>query len=57
MAPVESRYNGPAWLTGGVFGPEDSVITIVVVAVGTAVLFYLAKENGRMIDPLTRSMD
>jgi membrane protease YdiL (CAAX protease family) len=54
LAPIESRYNGPPWLTGGVFGPEDSVITIVVVVVGTATLFYLAKKGGQMMKPLLR---
>ncbi len=54
MAPIESRYNGPGWLTGGVFGPEDSVVTIVVVALGIAVLFHLAKKSGRMISPAMR---
>ncbi|MEQ1863559.1 MAG: type II CAAX endopeptidase family protein [Micropepsaceae bacterium] len=57
VAPLESRYNGPPWLTGGVFGPEDSVITIVVVAIGIAVLFYLARENGRLINPAMRRAD
>jgi mannose-6-phosphate isomerase-like protein (cupin superfamily) len=31
-APFASVDHGPAWLTGGRFGPEDSVITIALVA-------------------------
>lgn len=30
-APLASRYHGPGWLTGGAFGPENSLITVVVV--------------------------
>ena len=49
MAPFESRYNGPDWLTGGVFGPEDSVITIVVIALSLATLLLRAGKNNRLI--------
>jgi hypothetical protein len=31
-APIASSDHGPAWLTGGVFGPEDSIVTIVAVS-------------------------
>ncbi len=47
VAPIESRYNGPAWLTGGVFGPENSVITIAVVILSLAVLVQLARKRNR----------
>lgn len=49
LAPFESRYNGPDWLTGGAFGPEDSAITIGVMVVCLAVLFVWAKRKGRLI--------
>lgn len=32
LAPIESRYNGPPWLTGGAFGPENSILTIVLMS-------------------------
>jgi membrane protease YdiL (CAAX protease family) len=47
LAPFESRYNGPVWLTGGMFGPEDSIVTIAVGTLSLAVLFYLAKRQFR----------
>ena len=28
LAPLESRYAGSDWLTGGIFGPENSVLVI-----------------------------
>ncbi len=45
QAPFASEYRGPAWLTGGVFGPEDSVLTIVLVAAGVAATLYWAKAK------------
>lgn len=49
LAPFESRYNGPAWLTGGAFGPEDSIITIMVIALSLVALMYWAKKKNRLI--------
>ncbi len=37
-APLQSIYHGPAWLTGGEFGPETSIITAVVVLASIVVL-------------------
>jgi uncharacterized protein len=48
-APIESRYNGPAWLTGGVFGPENSIITIAVVCLSLAVLVHQARKRNRLV--------
>lgn len=47
LAPVESAYRGPAWLTGGVFGPEDALLCLGVVAISLAVFIRLAKRSGR----------
>lgn len=32
LAPLESSYIGPNWLSGGTVGPEDSIVTVVLVA-------------------------
>jgi membrane protease YdiL (CAAX protease family) len=45
-APLESRYGGPVWLTGGDFGPEDSIINILVMACALAGLAYRAWRQG-----------
>lgn len=44
-APFQSRYSGPDWLTGGIFGPEDSVITLIVVAIALSALLYSARRQ------------
>lgn len=48
LAPIESRYNGPDWLTGGVFGPEDSLITIGVMCVSIVLLLAAAYKRNRI---------
>lgn len=50
MAPFESRYNGPDWLTGGAFGPENSVLAIGVLAVTVVVLFREARRRKRTLE-------
>lgn len=47
QAPMESRYNGPQWLTGGVFGPEDSVITILVASAAVVILVRWSRRHDR----------
>jgi uncharacterized protein len=47
LAPMESHYNGPQWLTGGVFGPEDSVITLFVVVAGLVILVHWSRSRNR----------
>jgi hypothetical protein len=49
LAPFESQYNGPDWLTGGAFGPETSVLTIGVSVVCLAALAYEARRRKRII--------
>jgi CAAX protease family protein len=49
VAPFESRYRGPEWLTGGVFGPEDSVITIGIVVACLGALLYWARRRKRFL--------
>lgn len=39
QAPLEASIQGPSWLSGGRFGPEASVVTILLVAVSVAVLW------------------
>lgn len=38
LAPLESRYAGPDWLTGGMFGPESSLLVIVSATVAVVLL-------------------
>jgi membrane protease YdiL (CAAX protease family) len=54
LAPLESAYRGPAWLTGGVFGPEDALVCLVVVALTLAVFIRLAKRCERWFPAKSR---
>jgi len=44
-APIISQYNGPALITGGEFGPEHSVITIVVLSLSVFFLLRAARSK------------
>ena len=48
IAPFASEMRGPGWLTGDVFGPEDAVLTMMVVAVAIGVLMRIAHTRGRL---------
>lgn len=51
LAPIESRYAGPDWLTGGMFGPESSLLVIVLIAVAVVVLLRAARRRGAFLSP------
>ena len=57
MAPMVGEYRGPVWLTGGLFGPESSIVTIVMLAVTVAALLYWAKRRNRLIGGAARRVD
>ena len=40
---------GPTWLTGGVFGPEDSLVTTAMVAASVLAMLYWARRNHRLV--------
>lgn len=46
-APIASVAQGPDWLTGGAFGPETAIPTMLLVAAAVVVLFRLARRRGR----------
>jgi hypothetical protein len=53
LAPFASECRdpacGPAWITGGVFGPEDSWITIALVAASLLGMLYWARRKRRLL--------
>jgi hypothetical protein len=57
MAPMVGEYRGPVWLTGGLFGPESSIVTIVMLAVSVAAMLYWAKRRKRLIGGAARRVD
>lgn len=40
---------GPTWLTGGVFGPEDSLVTTAMVAASVLAMLYWAGRKHRLL--------
>ena len=48
-APIESTYQGSPLLTGAVFGPEDSVVSIALTLLACAFVFSLAARRHRLV--------
>lgn len=46
LAPLASRYAGPAWLTGGQFGPESSWLVLATTTLAMAWMLRTAKRRG-----------
>lgn len=51
LAPLETRYAGPDWLTGGMFGPESSLLVIMSVTVAVVLLLGVARRRGAFLKP------
>ena len=51
LAPLESRFAGPDWLTGGMFGPESSLLVIAATTVAVALLLRAARRRGAFFVP------
>ncbi len=48
LAPLESRYAGPDWLTGGMFGPECSALLLASTTITVLLLWWWARRRGAM---------
>lgn len=44
---LRGSLTGPTWLTGGVFGAEGSIVSVVLCLVATAILLALAQRRDR----------
>ena len=51
LTPLETRYAGPDWLTGGMFGPESSLLVILSVTVAVVLLLGVARRRGAFLKP------
>jgi uncharacterized protein len=51
LAPLESRFAGPDWLTGGMFGPESSLLVIASTTVAVVLLLRAARRRGSIFVP------
>ncbi len=44
---LQATTSGPAWLSGGEFGPEASVVTVIICgAIGIALVLWVARHGG-----------
>lgn len=55
LAPLESRSAGPDWLTGGMFGPESSLLVIASTSVTVVLLLRTARRRGAFFVPAGKS--
>jgi len=54
---LNGRLMGPAWLTGGSFGIEASVPTVLLSLITASYLLYIAHKKGHFISPYWRCKD
>ncbi len=54
LSLITSQMNGPALLTGGSFGPENSIIAVLLSLGVAALLFRRARQQGEIIPPFWR---
>lgn len=55
VAPLESRFAGPDWLTGGMFGPESSLLVIASTTIAVVLLLRAARRRGAFFVPAASS--
>ena len=46
---LQAKLEGPEIITGGAFGPENSVITLVLVLILSAMAYYLTLRRGNVM--------
>jgi membrane protease YdiL (CAAX protease family) len=51
LAPIESRTVAPDWMTGGMFGPESSLLVIASTTVAVALLLRAGRRRGAFVVP------
>jgi membrane protease YdiL (CAAX protease family) len=49
---LQIKMNGPELITGGSFGPENSILTIGIVLIISGVSYYLLHKKGKMVKRL-----
>ena len=57
VAPLESRVAGPDWLTGGMFGPESSLLVMASTTVAVVLLLRAARRRGACFVPAASGRD
>jgi membrane protease YdiL (CAAX protease family) len=52
LAPLESRFAGSDWLTGGMFGPESSLLVMASTTVAVVLLLRAGRRRGSFFVPV-----
>jgi membrane protease YdiL (CAAX protease family) len=50
----QSRFQGPEYITGGPFGPENSIITIILILIIFGAFYFVAWKNDCLTAPFWR---
>lgn len=53
----QGRLQGPDLLTGGLFGPENSIITIILTLIIFGAFYFIAWKNDGLITPFWKSKE
>ncbi|MFQ5577198.1 MAG: CPBP family intramembrane glutamate endopeptidase, partial [Anaerolineae bacterium] len=48
---ITLQENGPAWLTGGAFGPEGGVVVTLLLGLATGALVWLGRRQKKPAEP------
>lgn len=51
---LRSTFSGPALMSGGRFGPEGSIVAVLVCFAASAVFLVLARQRGHLAPPIWR---
>jgi membrane protease YdiL (CAAX protease family) len=51
---IKPLITGPAWATGGAFGPEGGLIAVLICTLAGVLLLYLAARRGQVVAPYWR---
>ena len=54
LVPMQTRYAGSDWLTGGMFGPENSLLVIAAIAMAVVLVLRAAHRRGKLLPPAGR---
>jgi membrane protease YdiL (CAAX protease family) len=52
---ITSRFSGSEWISGGTFGPENSLQAIILGLIAAAIIFRIAYKQGKIMQPYWKS--
>jgi membrane protease YdiL (CAAX protease family) len=52
---ISARFSGSEWISGGAFGPENSIQAIILGFIAAAIIYRIAYRKGKIIQPYWKS--